>query len=177
MNDGLEAGLAAEVLAQELERFAARLRHETVRGPSCDETSANVKKPPDQRITYCPSSYVELARRIYRARRDREKFLPADLFGEPVWDMLLDLYVKRAENREINVTSLSLASGVPPTTSLRWIALLEERGLLFRNPAVHDKRVHYVSLTQEGIRSIHRFLRYVEGDGAALSPFLLREKW
>ena len=41
--------------------------------------------------------HATAAREIYAARRRRHKYLPADLFGEPTWDILLDLYVAARE--------------------------------------------------------------------------------
>ena len=73
---------------------------------------------------------VATLRALIRARRLREQYFEAELFADPAWDMLLDLTAARAERSRVSVTSLCIASGVPPTTALRWIAQMTEAGLL-----------------------------------------------
>lgn len=87
---------------------------------------------------------------LYRARRLRNKFLPAELFGEPAWDMLLDLFAARLQKRRISITSACIAAAVPTTTALRWIGLLEEHGLAEREASRADARVRWVHLTDAG---------------------------
>jgi DNA-binding transcriptional ArsR family regulator len=172
MNDNRDAALEAEVLAQQLERFASRLRLDHASEPTTPGHPKN-----GRRGTGCSSlSHVELARKLYHARRERETFFPPELFGEPAWDMLLDLYVAQAERRETSVTSLTTGSGGPQSTALRWLALLEELGLMSRMPAVHDRRVIYMKLTDEGVRTMHRYLRRIGEAGAEHGNFLLRVK-
>jgi hypothetical protein len=49
---------------------------------------------------------VELARQMYHARRERSVLDRwEDLFGEPAWDLLLDLYVATHEGRMGSVSS------------------------------------------------------------------------
>src|SRR6478752_9623819 len=42
----------------------------------------------------------------YKSRRQRAKFIDADLLGEPAWDMLLDLFVQNARRQRVSVTSV-----------------------------------------------------------------------
>jgi len=71
-----------------------------------------------------------LVRTIIRHRQLRAKFFDAGLFADPAWDILLDLTAARAEHARVSVTSLCSASGVPPTTALRWIGQMTQGGLL-----------------------------------------------
>ena len=105
---------------------------------------------------------LRLARWIYKARRRRESYFPPDLFGEPSWDMLLDLYAASAGGRDIGVTSLCLASNVPATTALRWVGILEERGLVEKRRAAHDARLHYVRLSKAAFRDMRKYLIEVD---------------
>src|SRR3546814_1454123 len=66
--------------------------------------------------------------------------LDSELFGEPAWDMLLDLYAAALEGRRLSVSSSCLAAGVPPTTALRWQRLLVERELVERVPDLEDNK-------------------------------------
>lgn len=85
--------------------------------------------------------WVELARQTYEDRRRRSKIFQADdLFGEPAWDILLDLFIAAKERRSVSVTSACIGSAVPSTTALRWITILEKHGLLVREADPGDAR-------------------------------------
>lgn len=92
---------------------------------------------------------VSHAQRIIRIRQRREHALGADLFADPAWDILLDLFVQRVEGRATSSTSASIASRAPMTTALRYISALCQRGLLTRQSADHDHRIHYVELSDD----------------------------
>ncbi len=98
-----------------------------------------------------------LIRRIIRQRQLRMRFFDGDLFADPAWDMLLDLAASRAEHKRVSVTSLCIASGVPPTTALRWIALMTEAGLLARVEDETDRRRAFIALTDRATDSMTRY--------------------
>jgi DNA-binding MarR family transcriptional regulator len=92
-----------------------------------------------------------LARKIYQLRRTREKMSPVPgLFQDPAWDILLDLYLAKAQGKCISVKSASLACPVPATTALRWLWALEKANLVDRVPDKLDKRRSYVNLSAKG---------------------------
>ena len=92
--------------------------------------------------------WVELARQTYDDRRRRTKiFRSEDLFGEPAWDILLDLFIAAKERRRVSVTSACIGSAVPSTTALRWITILEKQDLLMREADPGDARRVYVKLS------------------------------
>lgn len=95
--------------------------------------------------------WVELARQTYEDRRRRTKiFRSEELFGEPAWDILLDLFIAAKERRRVSVTSACIGSAVPSTTALRWITILEKQGLLMREADPGDARRVYVKLSARG---------------------------
>jgi hypothetical protein len=95
--------------------------------------------------------FTQHARQAYRDRRWRDRIFQADdLFGEPAWDILLDLFVAAKERRRISVTSACIGAAVPPTTALRWIAILERAGLVQREADSADGRRAYVMLSPTG---------------------------
>jgi len=89
---------------------------------------------------------------IYNSRRKRDRALDgyADLMGEPAWDILLCLLAASRENAEVSVSSACFASGVPATTGLRWVARLEERGLIERVDDPFDRRRTLLQLSEKG---------------------------
>jgi DNA-binding MarR family transcriptional regulator len=101
---------------------------------------------------------LAVARRLYRERRARDLFLGTALFGEPAWDMLLELYVARAEGRRLTTTGACMASGVPSTTALRWLIKLEEASLVRRSYDSGDGRLALVDLTDEAVGSMAELL-------------------
>ena len=101
---------------------------------------------------------LTLAEAEYNGRRRRELFFKTALFGEPAWDMLLDLFIHEAHGKRVSITSVCRAAGVPPTTALRWLSLLEAEAMVERVPAVHDLRVQYVRLTEQAKLALTRWL-------------------
>lgn len=106
-----------------------------------------------------------LVRGIIRQRGLRARFFAGDLFADPAWDMLLDLTAARAERRRVSVSSLCLASGVPPTTALRWIGWLTEAGLLERAEDETDRRRAFIALTDKAAEAMARYFAEL-GKGA-----------
>lgn len=104
--------------------------------------------------------WSELARQLYAMRRLRDKVFDApNLFGEPSWDMLLDLFVAEIAEKSVAVTSLCLAAAIPSTTALRWISVLENENLVYREKDGSDRRKHYVRLSDEGLRKMVDIMR------------------
>ncbi len=94
------------------------------------------------------TSPADKAQRAYRNRRRRaEVFGDESLFGEPAWDILLDLFVAGERGKRVAVTSACIGSGVPSTTALRWLNVLEARGLVEREEDNADARRSFVRLT------------------------------
>ena len=109
MSNALKRAEEAELLAHNLLLFAGELRNSASGG-------AEVHLFPDR-----SDWMLSTARRAYQARRKRDDHFPGEIFGEPAWDMLLDLYVAFVSERDINVTSVCLGSHVPNSTALRWL--------------------------------------------------------
>ena len=107
--------------------------------------------------TETPAVTAQQVRDMLRARRIRADFLPGDLFADPAWDMLLDLLAARLEQERVSVSSLCIAAAVPPTTALRWIRTLTDKGLVQRHADPHDGRRVFISLAQETTESMLRW--------------------
>lgn len=102
--------------------------------------------------------YAELAREAYATRRRRGAIFDNDeLFGEPAWDILLDLYIAHAENKAVSVSSACIGSAAPPTTGLRWLGVLGEQDLIVREHDPDDQRRVLVRLTERGLQAMDRY--------------------
>ncbi len=85
-------------------------------------------------------------RAVIRRRRLRERFFDAELFADPAWDMLLDLYAAQLEGRNVSVSSLCIAAAVPATTALRWVKAMTDGGWLVRTADPMDGRRIFIAL-------------------------------
>jgi hypothetical protein len=109
-----------------------------------------------------------LIRRIIRQRQLRARFFDGELFADPAWDMLLDLTAARAEHVRVSVTSLCIASGVPPTTALRWIGQMTEAGLFERVEDEIDRRRAFIALTDKAADAMARYFSELGNRAARL---------
>jgi hypothetical protein len=75
----------------------------------------------------------DVARKAFADRRRRARIAgTTDLFGEPAWDILLNLFIAACEGRRLSVAAVCADAGAPESTALRWIAVLEKRGMIVR---------------------------------------------
>jgi hypothetical protein len=143
-------GIANELLAmaRELEMSAHDM-------PGIHRPPHAAPPSPPQAAGHDHPVWVELARQTYDDRRRRSKIFKSDeLFGEPAWDILLDLFIAAKERRRVSVTSACIGSAVPSTTALRWITILERGGLLTREADPGDARRVYVRLSPRGYEAM-----------------------
>jgi CheY-like chemotaxis protein/DNA-binding MarR family transcriptional regulator len=96
---------------------------------------------------------------LIKLRQLRASFFSGELFSDPCWDMLLDLMEAQLTAKQVSVSSLCIAAGVPQTTALRRIEDLAEAGLVARLDDPNDKRRVFVQLTPDCAR---RFTRYLD---------------
>lgn len=120
----------------------------------------------------------ELASRVrleISSRRERANHFPGNIFADPAWDMLLNLFHSDLLQHRTSTTDLSIASQVPQSTALRWIATLVKVGLVTRRPDPLDGRRVYIELTSSGRNALHSY--FASACGAALSRSSLKAVW
>lgn len=148
-----ETNFSYEPLITELLEIAERLREASMAGASSSRPTAARQESGAQ------SSLLALARKLYALRRKRAAiFGHADLFGEPAWDILLDLYIAHGEGKPVSVSSACIGSAAPSTTGLRWLGVLVDVGLVLREHDPADQRRVLVRLSDEGKAAMERFL-------------------
>jgi hypothetical protein len=146
--------------ANELLALAAELEQGAAPAPAGDGYI-----PPTEFAPEDDGRWLRLARHTYRRRRSRILFFEESLFGEPAWDLLLDLFIAAKERKRVPVTSACIGAAVPTTTALRWLALLEDRGLVVREADPTDARRIFVRLTAEAYaRMVAYFARAAAGE-------------
>lgn len=94
-----------------------------------------------------------------KARRQRERIFPAELFADPAWDILLDLFANTVRGNAVSISDACIASAVPSTTALRWIGRLHELGLLERLQDPRDTRRVLLRLTDPALDKVAGWVR------------------
>jgi hypothetical protein len=128
-----------------------QLSHELTRiAFSLEET-----EQPGAALASVTAEYVSA---LIKARRARLNFFSADHFFEPAWDMMLDLFLARKEQRLVCVSSVCAAANVPTSTALRWIRKLESDGTVLREPDPNDRRRVFICLSDPGAARVEAAL-------------------
>lgn len=102
----------------------------------------------------------DIARTLLRERRMRSDYFDADIIADPVWELLLILYDAEETARVCATADLQQGSNMSADTLIRWIKVLERRGLL---TTIGDARLFEGSLVKL-TRSAHRAMtQYLQG--------------
>jgi DNA-binding MarR family transcriptional regulator len=150
---GTPTGFATR--AEDLTDYAGQ-----VRAPTRDFAAMPRSFIPEERTL--DRQRAKAVRRMLRQRRMREQYFPADLFADPAWDMLLDLYAARLERQPVSVSSLCIAAAVPATTALRWIKTMTDAGLFLREDDPHDGRRIFIALAEGASDALARYFEALE---------------
>ena len=106
---------------------------------------------------------AQLIRKVQKARWRRKDFLNSSLFGEPAWDMMLELFASAAEQKRVTIGDLCAASRVPATTALRWIEVLLKEELATRRPDPLDARRVHVEITPTAYAAMRDYAEQLSG--------------
>lgn len=95
-------------------------------------------------------------RSILEIRRRRSAAFGSDLFSDPAWDILLELLAAELGRREVRLSDLTSIGR--PSTIARWVAALEQRGLIIG--ALNPLQPHDfgLKLSRRGAEKLKRFL-------------------
>ena len=83
-------------------------------------------------------------------RRAREEAFGPNLFSEPAWDVLLELYAAELGGRRMSLRDIALSIKAPASTTARWVAVLAERGLIASHGDPDELSVPRIGLTEKG---------------------------
>jgi len=122
-------------LARELSRQATR---DLTSSAQHDAGQRAVSTPRDPRS----AAVLQLAQ-----RRLRKAYLPAPLFHEPGWEVLLGLYTHDNGSHAMSLKELSLLVDAPFTTTQRWVDQMVRLNLITRVEAADDRRRVELSLS------------------------------
>jgi DNA-binding MarR family transcriptional regulator len=116
-------------------------------------------------ITSGPSVFsraalLDAAQQELEWRRRRNKVLPEEMFGEPAWEILLQLYVEQQGTR-LNIARLTSYLNLSASTVLRWLNYLHDKQLLRRESHPTDQRSVFVELTTGAVEVIDSYFSEV----------------
>jgi hypothetical protein len=155
-------------LNEEVARIADTLARLT-RGEEAGATAQSVRAPANgyraQEAGVGEDISAGEVRAVIRARRLRDQFFEGELFADPAWDMLLDLFASELEHRRVSVSSLCIAAAVPPTTALRWIGSMHDAGLFERHADPADRRRAYIALSDKGMAAMRGYFAAAKRQG------------
>ncbi|MEL7189559.1 MAG: MarR family transcriptional regulator [Pseudomonadota bacterium] len=134
------------------------MSHPSSPSPSPSHSLEPSKSDPTASTDNSRSAFVDLARNAYFLRRRRTGiFGTVDIFGEPGWDILLDLYIAHSEDKPVSVSSACIGSASPPTTGLRWLGVLADHDLIVREHDPDDQRRILVKLTDHALQCLDTY--------------------
>jgi len=118
--------------------------------------SSFAKDPPD-----CDALEVheEAVKAAIQAWRDRACYLPAELFSDPAWGMLLELLHAEIGHRRVSLSRLCRASASSTPSAVRWLKVLEDRELVVRRADPLDARSEFVELSRKGSTALRLYFR------------------
>ncbi len=112
------------------------------------------------------TALAALAKRLYKERQERSRYLPEKLCAEPGWNIMLDLFAATVDGQDVAITAACYGSGVPPTTALRWVEELRAMELIDRMPDPTDHRRTFLRLTAKGYRIMEQYLARLVTSGS-----------
>jgi len=109
-----------------------------------------------QRLQDDKISHVFIARRILATRQVRARYVPTAWIGEPAWDLLLGLYIARAEGRGLTVSDLAKTAVLSANVTRKWVDQLEKSGWVTRTSPSGKKVL--IALAEDAANTMDRLL-------------------
>ncbi|NLS26809.1 hypothetical protein S2M10_17960 [Sphingomonas sp. S2M10] len=139
-----------QMLADELELPSGMASRVLLAAPLHQDLLPNERDPRGE------GALAVVVRRYAKLRRKRIHYLHADVFADPAWDIMLDLFAASLEGKTVSVSSACIAADVPSTTALRWLSVLERERMIERVSDPNDRRrtfVRLMPLALEGVQA------------------------
>lgn len=146
-----EASVARSLLLDKISSLSSELSHLTrlidERPVAAPPAGAQPPAAPGTAATQDDErNMVDYIRGLLRTEAKRSKLGGGALFGDPAWNILLDLLLARLEKRAVSVSSACIASGAPTSTALRLIKKLISDDVLYRIQDERDGRRSFLGI-------------------------------
>jgi DNA-binding MarR family transcriptional regulator len=97
---------------------------------------------------------------VLSGRRGREAAIGRELFSDPAWDILLELYAAHLGYRRMILRELARSIDIPESTTARWISVLTDRGFLTTTDERQETVGASLELSPRGLAVMERLLAY-----------------
>ena len=83
----------------------------------------------------------------FRRRILRSQILDgSEHFGEPAWDILLDLFIHEAKDQRLSMSALCVTAAIPTSSAMKLIQRMCDDGILQRSPDTADGRRSLINI-------------------------------
>ena len=96
---------------------------------------------------------------LLELRRMRERHFGTELFGEPAWDVMLQLMIARIDDKELKLSELVGNPASPPVMTHHYVGELIEARLVDRFENADDSNDFYLALSSEAARRMAELYR------------------
>ena len=110
---------------------------------------------------------ANLAKAITDFRHARSKILSSEMFGEPAWELLLELFVADAGGHRLTGVEVSQRCNIAPSVLSRWLRYLSKSGLIIGDGT--GDLTDPLTLSGEGMLSMERAMAHAHDLQTALS--------
>lgn len=151
-----DEGRTRNDLAAALRRIAAALDGSAKAAPA---PAPRAERPTDRVAS-------ETARRMLEAIDLRSQYFDGELFSDPAWSLMLDIYGQMSRGRRTSLAGAAGSARAPVNTAQRWINLLTERGFLVQKTEGRDPKRVYVELSPDLFDCMTAYLGQVASERA-----------
>lgn len=135
-------------------------------GIPLDSTSRSVEPFARANAQWLPVQAVSEkdVRTILKHRRRRDEFFGGELFADPAWDILLEMYAAELGQLRVSTKNVCIGASVPATTALRWIKGMEAKNLIEREGDPLDGRRQYLSLSATALDALTDYFNTIPAE-------------
>lgn len=114
--------------------------------------------------------YAAYAAALIESRKTLARCMSGSIFGDPALDMLLDLFVAAERDERRYVTSCCHAAGTPHTTTVRYVNVMVQAGLIARQDDEEDARRTLLEITPKARWAIQTWLETISSTQLPRKP-------
>jgi DNA-binding MarR family transcriptional regulator len=92
---------------------------------------------------------IEMLGKYFDNKRLRYIIVSQDLFSDPYWDILVELFHARLRCKDITVSAIATAGNMPQTTGLRYIDSLLAMEYIYREKDDWDGRKVFIRISDK----------------------------
>lgn len=102
------------------------------------------------------AALVNARRHLHDCKERESVFGRPEFFGDPAWNMLVELFIAHEERRDLTAAQLCERAGAALQTAHRWLAIMEREGLVMAVRATSDEGDRQIFISPASIQNMHR---------------------